>query len=129
MAQSTAYGRPVTRTKTTGVPDREHGLDQVALNARQLKVVSVAALADGSTSEHSGMVAHDEDGNVRVGRGGEGRTEAGSVVVIHATAGHHGDGSGAELIPDRIQHRRHFDAGFTAGVMWQHVVDERVTAE
>ena len=66
-----ALERPADRVRAAGQHDQhdrraggEHRLDQLALDAGQLEVVAVAALADGPAPEQPGLVADDDDGDV-----------------------------------------------------------------
>ena len=61
-----AYGRPVSSTRTTGVPVASTRPDQVGLDAGQAQVGGVAALARGAPAEQAGPVADRDHAHVGV---------------------------------------------------------------
>src|SRR5699024_8103270 len=74
----------------------EHRLDEVVLGAGQLEALHVAALPGGAGAEQPGEVAHGEDGELGVLRGGDGLRDAGGVGVEEVGARDGGDLRGGE---------------------------------
>src|SRR5699024_12775283 len=80
----------------------EHRLDEVVLGAGQLEALHVAALPGGAGAEQPGEVAHGEDGELGVLRGGDGLRDAGGVGAEEGGARDGGDLRGGELGAPRV---------------------------
>ena len=59
-----------------GRSGREHGLDELALNARQFEGLDVAALAHGAAAKQARAVAHDDHGDLGRASSFDGRRDA-----------------------------------------------------
>ena len=101
--------------------------DQVGLDAGQVQVGGVAALAGRAAAEQPGPVADRDDAHVGVAGGGDGRGEPRAVGVGDVAAAGVGDVSCA--LAQRVEDRRDLDAEPVLRVVHADVRGERVAAE
>ena len=133
------HGRGGERAERVGPPGQqddhhrrargEHGLEQPALDARQVQVGGVAALARGAPAEQPGPVAHHGDADVAAGGQGRGRPDAGRVGIVDSAAWQEFDLAVRQLVTQRRQEGRDLHADLEIGVSHAHVARERVAPQ
>ena len=85
---------------------REHGLQQLALDPRQLEVLGVAAFTGGPAPEQPGAVAEHDYADVSRRRDRSCRGDPGGIEAVDVAAAVVLDRGRRQLRPERLQDRR-----------------------